>query len=448
MPASQRDTIAAIASPQGRSLRGIVRVSGPSTFEALQACVTPAPTGAGAHRCRFDLDGAALPILLLTFQAPASYTSEDAAEIQAPGNPDLLNRMLELLCAHDGVRPANPGEFTARAHLNGKLTIEQAEGVAALIAAEDESQRQAADDLLTGATGDRYRAIADEIAEALALVEAGIDFTDQEDVVAITPGDLLARLGAQLEQIDTLLGPVAAAAPNESPSVVLVGAPNAGKSTLFNALLGKPRAIVSATPGATRDALREPLDLGTSQATLIDLAGLDESLAGRSAIDAEAQLIARETINAASVVVVCDPSGAFELASLAPSGAVTLRVRTMADLPSAGDDAFTDALRVCSLDGWNLNALRRAIGDACAAARGDSATHVLPRHQAALTIARQNIQSATDRAALFADTDRLHDEELIADPLRAALDALGTITGQVSPDDVLGRIFSSFCIGK
>jgi len=448
MPASQRDTIAAIASPRGRSLRGIVRVSGPATLETLARCITQAPAAAGAQRCRFDLDGAALPVLLLTFTAPASYTGEDAAEIQAPGSPDLLNRMLDLLCAHDRVRPANPGEFTARAHLNGKLTIEQAEGVAALIAAEDESQRRAAEDLLTGATGDRYRAVAGAVAEALALVEAGIDFTDQEDVVAIAPGDLLARLHAQIEQISALLGPAAAAAPTETPSVVLVGAPNAGKSTLFNALLGRPRAIVSPTPGATRDALREPLDLGNSCATLIDLAGLDESLAGRSSIDAEAQRIARATIGAASVVVVCDPSGPFELASLAPAGAITLRVRTKADLPSAGDDGFDEALRVCALDGWNLDALRRAIGDACSAARGDSASSVLPRHRAALTIAQENIEAARDRAALFAGADRLHDEELIADPLRAALDALGAITGEVSPDDVLGRIFSSFCIGK
>lgn len=450
-PASQRDTIAAIASPQGRSLRGIVRLSGPSTFEALGAHITPAPIGAGVFRCRFDLAGVQLPILALTFSAPASYTGEDAAEIQAPGNPNLLSRLVESLCAHPGVRPANPGEFTARAHLNGKLTIEQAEGVAALISAEDEAQRIAAEDLLSGATGDRYRALAENVASALALVEAGIDFTDQEDVVAITPSDLANRLDEQLHTIDHLIGPASASTPTEAPTIVLVGAPNTGKSTLFNALLGRPRAIISDTPGATRDALREPINIGEVSATLVDIAGLDSALAGRSAIDAEAQSLAKATIQSAQVVVVCDPSGRFELASLTPTGAVTLRVRTKADLLGVhddNDDAITDALRVCALDGWNLGALSRAIGDACAKSRGDTSNLVLPRHRSALTLARSSLIEAQRRASTSIGSHRLHDEELIADPMRGALDALGTITGQISPDDVLGRIFSSFCIGK
>ena len=449
--ATRRDTIAAIASPPGRSLRGIVRLSGPATFNALGAHITPAPTGAGVVRRRFDLGGVRLPILALTFAAPASYTGEDAAEIQAPGNPDLLSRLVESLCAHPGVRPANPGEFTARAHLGGKLTIEQAEGVAALISAEDKTQRLAADGLLSGATGDRYRALADDLTQALALVEAGIDFTDQEDVVAITPGDLLNRLNDQLHAIERLIGPASASAPIEAPTVVLVGAPNTGKSTLFNALLGRPRAIVSDSPGATRDALREPIEFGGLCATLVDLAGLDSALAGRSDIDARAQSLAKTTIQSAQVVVVCDPAGRFELASLAPAGAVTLRVRTKADLPCVHedvDDAITEALRVCALDGWNLGALSRAIGDACAGSRGDTSNLVIPRHRSALTLARSSLIEAQLRASVSVGGDRLHDEELIADSMRGALDALGTITGQISPDDVLGRIFSSFCIGK
>lgn len=444
----QRDTIAAIASPPGRSLRGIVRLSGPATFEALAGCIHRAPTGAGVRRCRLNLDGAELPVLALTFTAPASYTGEDAAEIQTAGNPDLLSRVLAALVAHRRVRPANPGEFTARAHLNGKLTIEQAEGVAALIAADDQTQRRAADDLLTGATGARYRAIADELTRALALVEAGIDFTDQEDVVAITPGDLGRRLDGLLLAIDGLIGPPSTSAPSESPSVVLVGAPNTGKSTLFNALLGRPRAIVSATPGATRDALCEPAMFGSVRATLVDLAGLDKSLAGRSAVDAQAQRLAAERIGSARVVVVCDPSGRFELASLAPAGAITLRVRTKADLPGSGDDPLAVALRVCAIDGWNLAALSRAIGDACSRAPGDASNLVIPRHRAALTLAREGLTRARVMASSSPGAGRLADEELIADPIRAALDALGTITGRISPDDVLGRIFSSFCIGK
>ncbi len=448
--ASPRDTIAAVASPPGRSLRGIIRLSGPETSDALSAFLHEPPDKAGAFRGRLNLDCSSLPVLLLTFTAPASYTGEDAAEIQLPGNPDLLNRVLTLLCDQPRVRLANPGEFTARAHLNGKLTIEQAEGVAALIAAQDDAQRRAADDLLKGVTGDRYRGIADTLAQALALVEAGIDFTDQEDVVAIAPDDLAHRIESMIGAIESILGPASVQAPTESPSVVLVGAPNTGKSTLFNALLGRPRAIVSETPGATRDALREPIELSNTSATLIDLAGLDSALADRSSIDAQAQQLAKDTIGSAQVVVVCDPVGTFDLASLAPAGSITLRVRTKADLPTGhdDDDEITGALRVCALDGWNLDALRRAIGDACTNASGGAKSVVLPRHQSALTLAREGLAEALVRTEPSLGTNRLADEELIADPLRAALDALGTITGQISPDDVLGRVFSSFCIGK
>ncbi|MCB9838295.1 MAG: 50S ribosome-binding GTPase, partial [Phycisphaeraceae bacterium] len=407
-----------------------------------------APSAAGASRCRLDLGTASIPALVLTFAAPASYTGEDAAEIQLPGNPDLLARALDALCARDGVRPANPGEFTARAHLNGRLTIEQAEGVAALIAAQDEAQRRAAEDLLTGATGDRYRDLADDVAQTLALVEAGIDFTDQEDVVAIEPAELRRRLAASLGVIGTLLGPRRSESPHEAPDIVLAGAPNAGKSTLFNALLGRPRAIISETPGATRDALREPIDLGGVRATLIDLAGLDEALAGRSPLDDNAQRSARSAIAAAQVVVVCDPAGVFDLAGLAGPDAVTLRVRTKADLPGAAPDDITEALAVCALDGWNLGALRRAIADACERSHGDHSGAVIPRHRAALRLAGSGIDRALRIAGASPRAGRVRDEELIADALRGALDALGAITGAVEPDDVLGRIFSSFCIGK
>jgi len=449
MPGAPLDTIAAVASPPGRAPRGLVRLSGPATFDALGALVTPAPSRAGATRAHLSISGARLPILLLTYRAPRSYTGEDGAEIIAPGNPDLLTHIIDALCALPGVRAANPGEFTARAHLAGKLTIEQAEGVAALIAAEDESQRIAAERLLSGASGERYRAITDRLAESLALVEAGVDFTDQEDVVAIGPDDLMRRLEPIIETIDMLAGPESAGAPDQTPTVVLAGAPNTGKSSLFNALLGHPRAIVSETPGATRDALRETLELGARSATLVDLAGLDEALAAHSTIDAQAQQIAAQVISGANVMIVCDPFGRFELASLAPPGSVVLRVRTKADLPGpAATDRLTDALSVCALDGWNLGALRRAIGDACARARGDASSGVVPRHRAALVEARCNLRHAHESAAHAAGGDRLREEELIADHLRAALDELGSITGRIDPDDVLGRIFASFCIGK
>lgn len=474
------DTIAAIATGPAHAPRAILRLSGPKTHPILRALDPTAPDARAirALRLRVPLaDGAntrTLPALAMIFRAPRSYTGQDAAEILIPGNPHLAERLLQhVLSLADEVRLAEPGEFTARAFLAGKLTPEQAEGVQALIAAQSDAQFEAARALLSGRTGDLYRRLADQIASALALVEAGIDFTDQEDVVAISPRDLLERVETVAGEIDALLS-TSRAEESASHRVVgvLAGPPNAGKSSLFNTLLGRPRAVVSDTPGTTRDALVETLHLSDdhahpapadhAQATwsdlaidLVDLAGLDAALAGASALDAAARDVALDHVRRADVVLLCDPTGRFD-ASLdaevraAIAGKPVLRVRTKADLPH--DPTDPGAMEVCALDGYNVAPLRRAIADTAEsvlhASRARERAALLPRHRRALHAARLALADAQALVAPRRDDRHLPGPELAAGALRTALDHLGAIAGRISPDDVIGRIFATFCIGK
>ncbi len=444
------DTIAAIASPAGRSARGVIRLSGPGAADVLkQVLVREAPSGASVGCLR--IAAVSLPVLVVRYDSPRSYTGEDAAEILLPGNPLLLERSLARLVSIEGVRPAEPGEFTARAYLAGKLTLDQAEGVAATIAAANDDQLRAAGALLSGSTGAAYRAWSEELATLLALVEAGIDFTDQEDVVPIAPEALRARLAALDAAIGTQVGSSRAGEARAAlPRVVLAGEPNAGKSTLFNALLGRRRAVVSPVAGTTRDALEEPLDLagalpGAGTVLVIDLAGLDAGDDGPAGVHADAQGRARDAIARADAVIHCDPTGRFPPLPVAP-GAPVIRVRTKADLPHGGGSARIAALAVCALDGWNLPVLRRAIADAACTAGDAGVAAILPRHRRALAYARAGLAGAIERMA--GDSRALSEPAAVADALRGAMDALGELTGRVTPDDVIGRIFATFCVGK
>jgi tRNA modification GTPase len=393
---------------------------------------------------------AELPVLVSAYYAPHSYTGEDSAEVQLPSNPTLIERLLGALTEFEGCRLANPGEFTARAYLNGKLTLDQAEGVAATVAATTTEQLEAARALLAGAAGAEYRAWADEVTTLLALVEAGIDFTDQEDVVAIAPAQLRSRVEKVQAQLAAHLGHAEGhEAGHAMPRVALVGRPNAGKSTLFNALLGRRRAVTSPVAGTTRDVLAEELDLcrdvpGAPVVLLEDLAGLD---AGSQihGLEAHATVAAHRAIEEADVLLWCDPSGRFDAAPLGVQnlGAAVIRVRTFGDQPRGG--ATREDLSVCALDGWNLGTLRRAIADAATSARAAGVAALLPRHRRAM----QDAAGALADAAVSApEAARLENPELTATALRSALDALSELVGQISPDDVLGRVFATFCVGK
>lgn len=497
-PMISGDTIIACSTGASRAARALVRLSGPDVprlARAIAGEVGPRIAATGVLRLR-DLVSSGipheLPVLCVRFAAPASYTGEDMLELSLPGNPILVERVIDAMITEKisvaenmpeaaptgGIRRAEPGEFSARAFLHAKLTLEQAEGVAGIIAARTGEQLAAADRLLRGTTGERYRAWTDELATLLALVEAGIDFTDQEDVVAIAPAELARRARAVDEAIARELGSAhSRATPGVLPVVLIVGEPNAGKSTLFNALLGTRRAIESPQRGTTRDVLREELDLGThipgaGRVMLCDSAGLDESIAiGPS--ESAAQSATRAAIVDADVIVHCDPTGEFSQ-DLVPRD-VAVRVRTKSDrasgasAPSSALGARSDIpvrvgasapgiptvnkgasssssspIPICALDGWNLDLLRRAIADA--AGVGGSEGLAVARHAAALRAARAAL------VRIITDIDpaarALHAPETIAESLREALDHLGAISGRLTTEDILGKVFSSFCVGK
>lgn len=468
------DTIAAIASGRGPAPRGIVRLSGSRAHEAVRAltALDAEPTPDVLARLELVLPSLRaasaplrVPALCLRWRGPASYTGEDAAELHVVGMPSLLARVLAALLDQPGVRGAEPGEFTARAFLNGRLSAEQAEGVQALIAAHTGAELEAAQRLLDGRAGAAYRDLALDLSGVLALVEAGIDFADQEDVVAISAVALSERLASLRARVRAMLGPDR---PSERagwlPRVALAGAPNAGKSTLFNALLGRARALAGPTAGTTRDALVERLDLrawagsgamaASPEVELIDVAGLTEAPGG--ALDESMQRVSRRELERADVVVHCDPTGRFEpLLFLTAGAAPTLRVRTKADLfhvehtPAGG----ADVLPVCAIDGWNIERLKQRLAQLVAAGGAGvsvraSQDAVRPRHRAALAACLVGLDSAQELADRAMHAPGLAGAELVAQHLRAALDALGAIVGHVSPDEVIGLIFSTFCIGK
>ena len=378
-------TIAAVASPRGRSPRAVVRLSGPDTRRAVERLAS-IPYERGARAARLNAAGLAIPALLLMTPAPRSYTGEDAAEMLLPGSPFIAELVMnELLAA--GVRHAGPGEFSARAYLSGKLTLDQAEGVAASIAATSKAEAAAARRLLSGEAGDEARRWTERLAELLALVEAGVDFTDQEDVVPITGPDLAEALRTLRREIAARVSGPVRETPPDGPLVALAGAPSAGKSTLFNALLGRDRAVTDPEPGTTRDVLIETIEIRGALVRLADLAGLDDAEA--RGLDADARARALKALAEADAVVHCDPSGRFDQA-VYNAESPTVRVRTKSDLLTPTDPAENqDQLPVCALDGTNLEPLREAIADA-ALGGADPA----PRRRRALAGALAGIDAA------------------------------------------------------
>lgn len=443
-------TIAAISSAPGNAPRAMIRVSGVHTGAIARDFLDIPLDARGAIHTRFTLSAhASIPVLVLRFPRPNSYTGEDTIEILMPGGTHITQRVLARLLDDERITLAEPGEFSARAYMNGRLSLSEAEGIALRISALRDGALKAADALLDGRYGERCRAWVDDIAAMLALVEAGVDFSDQEDVIPIAPGDLHARLGAIIEDLVRESGASSGGrVVDDRPSVVLVGRPNAGKSSLFNALLGQNRAVVSERAGTTRDALRERLDLsrdvpGAGVVELIDLAGLDEH--SINDLDASAQELARSILLNADAMLWCDPTGHFEQVGFQmPSDAQVIRVRTKADLPKG--DLPNSGLDVCAFDPSTLGVLRRAIADATSVASGSGVGVFVPRHRRALRAAIDAIRNA--RTQVDPHASAIANPEIIALGLREALDALGELVGEVSPDDVIGRVFATFCVGK
>ncbi len=452
------DTIVAVSSAPGRSLRGLIRFSGPDTHSILDRLIGGASKLLARRLLTVQLKQPSMPVLLTVFFSPNSYTGEDTAELQVPGNPALLDRLLHR-AVDAGARLAEPGEFTFRAFLAGKLDLTQAEGVAATINATSEGQLKAAQHLTDGELGNLARELVDDLGTRLALVEAGIDFTDQEDVVPIGPGDLDAHLTRIEARLNNLLsnsrswGEVQAL-----PRVVLMGAPSAGKSTLFNALLNRTRAVIDAVPGTTRDVLCEPMTLTANNGTqselmLVDIAGIDPSLTeAAQSLDYQAQSAARDAVNRADLILhIIDPTQSTTGPPLADTGAPLLRVYTKSDLNDTPPATHDDTLSLSAVTGHNLDTLRKVIADRLGDLPVSVSADMLalqPRHESTLRAALDQIGQARGQLSSQIAGRAIDDVELIAGQLRGALNDLAALGGQLTPDDVIGKVFATFCVGK
>lgn len=458
------DTILAVSSPPGRSPRGLVRISGQALADVLpHALVTATP----AHRLSVarlcpTLLGHGLPCLVLFSPAPRSFTGQDTLEIQIPGNPALLERVLHNLLRvlrehHPAARLAEPGEFTQRAFLAGRIDLTRAQGIAATIGAQSDAQLQAAKLLRTGRLGKWAEEQTDRLAHSLALVEAGIDFVDQDDVVPITPPQLDAAMVAMETELTGLLSRSRPwSALQALPWVVLIGKPNAGKSTLFNALLGRTRAIVSETPGTTRDVLAEPLRIADAagreaEVMLADIAGLDESPQGLNPV---MQSAAQDAVRRAELLLLLDADCDFPTPPHAD--VPVIRLRTKCDLrislPSMGGAReASNVIQVSAHAGHGLPELRHRIAqilrDRAVTLSGEMLA-LTPRHHDALHAALQEVRQVRATLAPHLDRRALPDMEIIAETLRRGLDRLGELGGRITSDDVIGKIFATFCIGK
>jgi tRNA modification GTPase len=449
---SDTDTIAAIATAAGAGGIGVVRLSGPRARAIAEALCTVRLRPRHAHYARFhDERGETIDDgIVLWFQAPASYTGEDVVELQAHGNPALLRALVDRCCAL-GARPARPGEFSERAFLNGKLDLAQAEAVADLIAAADARAARAARRSLDGVFSRRVDALADALLGLRVHVEAAIDFAD-EPLDTLGGAQLRAGLAQAATDLDALLVEAERGQKlRDGLHAVIVGPPNAGKSSLLNALAGSERAIVSDIAGTTRDLLRETVRVDGAELTLVDTAGLR---AGGDSIEREGMRRAEAELTRADLAIVVldarDPAaGRAAVAEAIADVPQRLWVINKCDLvevdgePPAGADAGDDIVRVSARTGAGLDTLharlRALTGTEAEGAEG--AFSARARQVDALRRARQELAAARQHL----QGDML---ELTAEALRVSHDALGEITGRIAPDDLLGHIFSRFCIGK
>ncbi len=457
-----RDTIVAVSSPPGRAYRGLIRLSGEQSRDILKGLLARTDSlGLSGVMTPVRLADPSVPAMACLYVAPHSYTGQDMVELQVPGHPALLDRLVHR-AIETGARLAEPGEFTFRAFVGGKMDLTEAEGVAATIHAASDGQLRAAAHLRHGELARLSRELVDDLGSCLALVEAGIDFTDQEDVVPISASNLDRRLAELVHRLGQLLANSRSWGEVESlPKVVLVGPPSAGKSTLFNALLGKERAVIDPMPGTTRDVLSEPLKLTDAQGVdrevmLVDIAGLDPAnVSPRHMLDEEAQTLARRAIEQADLLIrVLDPTTPDTRILALPPNIPTIEVLTKADLIGHETNTTTEkqeVLAVSAVTGTNLDRLRLVLMDQLGKQAVSVSGEVLalqPRHERSLSVGKELLEEA--RHALAGSTDRqaIGDVELVADLLRQALDELAALGGELTPDDVIGKVFATFCVGK
>ncbi len=445
------DTIFALATAAGRAAVAVVRVSGPHTHDIVAALAGRVPPPRQAALRRLKHDGVELDeALVLFFQGPASYTGEDAAEFHVHGGRAVVEALLEALVAL-GLRLAEPGEFTRRAFENGKLDLAQAEGVADLVDAETEGQRRQALGQIGGALSQRYDRWRELMVHALAMLEAAVDFPDED-----LPEEVAARARPGLEtlaaEIDAALADAARGRRvRDGYRIALIGAPNAGKSTVLNGLAQRDAAIVTEIAGTTRDIIEVPLVLGGYRVLLADTAGLRETL---DVVEAEGVRRARAWAHDADLRIwVIDgfhveQSGGEGVDLLAPGDWVLINKMDIAD-----PDAVAKVSAALVERGLTVRTAAAKTDGAVDRLKADLTFHVTAalsgsefpaatrlRHAERLREARGYLGRALSESGL--------EVELAAEDVRLAARALAKITGRIDAEDVLDRVFSSFCIGK
>jgi tRNA modification GTPase len=450
------DTIVAQATPPGAGALAVIRISGPGAFSTASSFLSPAQRAPGhaAARLLSIIESGALVdrAVVIFYRGPASYTGEDTVEISCHGSPYIIRTIMNL-AVKNGARPAEPGEFTLRAFLNGKMDLAQAEAVGELIAAGSAGAHRAAITQAEGVLSAEVRGIKTALVSLLARIEARLD--DSYEEIPALEAKNFARLAANAKKsaLSLAAGFEAGRGIREGVKVVITGAPNSGKSSLLNALLGYDRAMVSRRAGTTRDTLEAALDIDGFSVLFTDTAGLNARAA--SSLEREGMKRAGKAIARADAVILVkdasisetpgDRRAEKETARLAPKGARLIRVLNKSDLPAKKSAASAGCLKISAKTGEGLARLKAALVAEQKKVFKDGAQAVVTsaRHFAALSAAAA--QLAELEAVMKKSPPPL---ELAAEHLRGALSALASLLGETTPEEVLGSIFKNFCVGK
>jgi len=448
------DTIAAIATPLGEGALAVVRMSGPRAIAIADSVFrgrSPLTSAVGYtvhHGLLVDTDGCEVDEMLVTvFRAPHSYTGEDAVELSCHGGAYVGRKVLDVLLTA-GARQADPGEFTKRAFLNSKMDLTQAEAVAELIHAGGEAAHRNSLRQLEGSLGRRIRSIKEDLADICALLELELDFSE-EGIELVSRSEVMGRISKSLEDVQTLISSFSSGRIiSDGVSVALVGPPNAGKSSIFNALLLQDRAIVTPVAGTTRDTIEESYEYGGVVFNVTDTAGLRES---DDPVESEGILRTRGALRESDVVCVVLDAANETSKDFLHKSADTLQAKkrvvvlNKVDLTPAAEFALVD-VRTSAKTGHGIEALKMALLDTIVQEKtilsSDSVVITNRRHFDALAATKLSLARGLECLSSG------HPNELVAVDIREAIHSLGEIVGEVTSDDILNRIFGSFCIGK
>ena len=448
MPSDHTDTICAIATPPGAGGVGVIRVSGPLSKTIAEQVGGSSPQPRVARFARFqDAEGRAIDSgILLFFAGPASFTGEDVLELQAHGSPQtlqmLMSRLMEL-----GARAARPGEFSERAFLNNKLDLLQVEAIADLIGSATQASARAAQRSLEGVFSDACNELQQSLIDLRVFVEAAMDFPDEE-IDFLADSDVLEKLDRAGQQVQALLDQAhQGQLLRDGINIVIAGLPNAGKSSLLNTLAGRESAIVTDIPGTTRDVLRENISLEGLPVHVVDTAGIREST---DLVEIEGVRRARATWALADLILLVidstqplDPQLALknEVPGTIPCIEVFNKIDVEPDTVSLAGNRLKVGVSAKTGQGVEnlVHMIKQTVG---ASESNEGVFSARTRHVDALKRTLGHIQSGRDQLV------NNHAAELLAEELRLGQVSLGEITGEYLPDDLLGAIFSSFCIGK